>query len=83
MGVLPLMFKNGMTWKDLKLDGTESISILGISNIKPQQSVECLIYKGAELKHKVDLLCRVDTEVEVSYINNGGILQYVLRKLST
>ena len=81
MGVLPLMFKDGVTKESLGLDGTEIIDITGVSGLKPQQDVKCTISRNGEVVKELDLLCRVDTEVEVEYLLNGGILHYVLRKL--
>jgi aconitate hydratase len=83
MGVLPLMFKDGMTRKTLALKGDETISITGVENgIKPRMDVDLTITRkdGKTEKHK--LLCRIDTLDEVDYFNNGGILHYVLRGLA-
>ena len=80
MGVLPLMFKDGMTRNDLNLTGNESISISGIAGgIIPAQDVSMeIVYENGDVK-TIDLLCRIDTVDEVQYYKNGGILQYVLR----
>lgn len=82
MGVLPLMFKNGMTHKDLKLDGSEEFDIKGISeNITPKMDVICQIKRKNRTIDKITLQCRIDTANEIDYINHGGILQYVIRGL--
>ena len=82
MGVVPLVFTNGMTYADLQLDGTESVTIKGLSNLAPLMLAKCEVRKLDGTVKNFDLLCRADTEVEVEYLKNGGILHYVLRKLS-
>ncbi len=82
MGVLPLEFKNGMTRKTLKLDGSEVIDIVGVEKgIKPLMDVGCRITYADGKTKSIDLLCRIDTANEVDYYLNGGILHYVLRNL--
>jgi len=83
MGVLPLVFQDGESWKSLKLDGTEAVSITGLKALKPRMTVTAEIsYPGTKKKAKtVELLCRIDTEDELEYYKNGGILHYVLRNL--
>jgi aconitate hydratase len=82
MGVLPLVFKGGMTRKDLKLDGSESFDFAGIAKgIKPGMDVEMTVHRQGGKSEKVSLLCRVDTLDEVEYYRHGGILHYVLRGL--
>ena len=82
MGVLPLTFKDGMTAKDLKLDGTEIFDITGLKDgIKPRMDVPCTITRKDGSTQKITLWCRIDTADEVEYFRHGGILHYVLRKL--
>ncbi|MCI5050322.1 MAG: aconitate hydratase AcnA [Rickettsiales bacterium] len=82
MGVIPLMFKDGDSRKSLKLDGTETVSIVGLSGeIKPRMDVKCNITRKDGSTESITLLCRIDTADELSYIQNGGILQYVMRNL--
>ena len=82
MGVLPLVFKDGMTRHDLKLDGSEQFDITGVEgDLKPLQDVTLTITRKDGSKQDVKLLCRIDTIDEVEYYRNGGILHYVLRDL--
>ncbi len=82
MGVLPLMFKDGVTRQSLKLDGSEKISITGLEQgIKPRMDVTCVIERANGKKDEIKLLCRIDTADEVDYFLNGGILQTVIRNL--
>ncbi len=83
MGVLPLVFKNGMTRHDLKLDGSEKFDITGVEgNLKPLQDATLTITRADGSKQEVKLLVRIDTLDEVEYFRNGGILHYVLRSLA-
>ncbi len=82
MGVLPLQFEAGMDWEQLALDGDETISIAGIETLKPMQMLELCIDRGDEPRKTCPVQVRIDTENELNYYRNGGILHYVLRKLA-
>ncbi len=82
MGILPLVFKDGVTRKSLKLDGSEVVDLTGIeSGIKPGMDVQCKITRTDGSTEEVALHCRIDTLDEVDYYLHGGILQYVLRNM--
>ncbi len=81
MGVLPLQFTDGQSWKDLGMDGSEEVNILNISSITPRCDVQVDITFGDGSTKSVKTLCRIDTENELDYYRNGGILHYVLRNL--
>ena len=82
MGVLPLTFKNGETRQSLKLDGSEVITLEGLSGgLEPRMDVACTIERADGSKTPTTLLCRLDTGDEVDYYRHGGILHYVLRSL--
>jgi aconitate hydratase len=82
MGILPLQFADNMNRKNLNLIGSELISIIGLENgINPSDKVSVEIkYISGDIK-KISTLCRIDTKNELEYYKNGGILQYVLRKM--
>ncbi|MEK2646575.1 aconitate hydratase AcnA [Bdellovibrio sp. BCCA] len=83
MGVLPLQFHEGTNRKTLNLDGTETISIAGIeAGMKPQQDLKIVITRANGQKEEAVVRSRIDTAVELEYYKNGGILHYVLRKLT-
>jgi len=82
MGVLPLQFKDGDTRETLGLDGDCSFTIKGVADLKPRQDVEVEVTKADGSTFTFTALCRIDTANEVEYFMNGGILQYVLRKLA-
>ena len=82
MGVLPLEFADGTSWESLGLTGDETVSIAGINDIKPRQSVAVEITRADGSKLTADTTVRIDTENELDYYRNGGILHYVLRNLA-
>ena len=83
MGVIPFEFTNGDTRKSLGLTGTETVSITGLEgDLKPQSTVPCTITFADGTVKAITLKCRIDTAVEVEYIENGGVLHYVLRNLA-
>jgi aconitate hydratase len=82
MGVLPLQFKEGTTAQTLKLDGTETYDVLGLSGaLKPQQDVTLRITRQSGAVEDVVVRCRIDTPIEIDYYQHGGILPYVLRQI--
>lgn len=82
MGVLPLVFKDGTTRKDLNLVGDEQITIQGVdNNLKPRADLNLIIKRTNGSTDTIPVLCRIDTAEELEYYRNGGIMQYVLRKL--
>jgi len=82
MGILPLQFEDGFDKKKLNLTGSELISFLQIEKgIKPREKIECEIKSMDGSMKKIELLVRIDTENEIKYYKNGGILQYVLRSM--
>ena len=83
MGILPLTFLKDENRKSLNLTGEEVIDITGIQDgIKPGMTVTCTIKSPSGQTSSHTLLCRIDTQDEVDYFSNGGILPYVLRDLT-
>ncbi|MEP2784252.1 MAG: aconitate hydratase AcnA [Pseudoruegeria sp.] len=83
MGVIPFEFTGKDSRKSLKLTGDETVSITGLEgDLKPLSTVPCCItYADGSVK-EISLKCRIDTAVEIEYIENGGVLHYVLRNLA-
>lgn len=82
MGVLPLQITDGSSISSLKLRGNEEINIVGLKEIEPKMHVEVEIcYKNGE-KKKLSTVARIETEFEIHYLQNGGILNYVLKNIS-
>ncbi|APX10637.1 aconitate hydratase AcnA [Tateyamaria omphalii] len=83
MGVIPFEFTNGDTRKSLGLKGDETVSISGLDTIQPLQEVPCTITMGDGSVKEITLKCRIDTAIEIEYIEHGGVLHYVLRNLAS
>jgi len=84
MGVIPLEFTGGDSRKSLGLTADESVSIPGLDKIEPLQEVPCTITMVDGSAKEITLKCRIDTaiEIEIEYIEHGGVLHYVLRDLA-
>ena len=78
MGIIPFQYLEGQTAETLGLSGNEqfSIDLEGIDS-KPQQIAKVTTNSNLEFQ----VLARFDTELELAYFQNGGILQYMIRKL--
>jgi aconitate hydratase len=85
MGVVPLQFPAGESASSLGLDGTEAFDIAGITTLnkgETPQTVHVTATKADGAKVEFDAVVRIDTPGEADYYRNGGILQYVLRKMT-
>jgi aconitate hydratase len=83
MGVVPLVFEEGTSWQTLGLRGDEQVTIRGLhGDLKPHQRLQAEIVAADGGLKRVPLICRIDTADELDYFRNGGILQYVLRRLA-
>ena len=84
MGVIPFEFTGGDTRKTLGLKGDEVVSIEGLEgNLKPLSTLPCHITYGDGSKKTIQIKCRIDTAIEIEYIEHGGVLHYVLRDLAS
>ena len=84
MGVLPLQFPQGETAESLGLDGTETYSIEGVTKLNDGETPRTVkVTAKAEdgSTKEFDAVVRIDTPGEADYYRNGGIMQYVLRKM--
>lgn len=81
MGVLPLVFKDGESWQQLNLNGTEHYTITGLADIKPRGVLTVTAQKTDGSAVSFEVIARLDTEVDVTYYRHGGILPYVLRQM--
>jgi aconitate hydratase len=81
MGVLPLTYQDGDTAASLGLDGSETFDITVDDSVQPRQMIAVKATKTDGSVIEFEALCRIDTPVEVEYYKNGGILQFVLRRL--
>ncbi len=84
MGVIPFEFTGGDTRKTLGLKGDETVSIEGLEgNLKPLSTLPCHITYGDGTTKTIQIKCRIDTAIEIEYIEHGGVLHYVLRDLAS
>ena len=84
MGVLPLEFLNGQTAESLGLTGKELFTISDIAeDLIPRKILPVVAVDTDGSTTKFDVLCRIDSAIEVEYYQHGGILQYVLRDVLT
>lgn len=81
MGILPLEFPQGVTRKTLGLNGDEQISVGGLQQLQPGQTVPVHITYADGRKEVIETRCRIDTGNELTYYENDGILHYVIRKM--
>jgi aconitate hydratase len=83
MGVVPFEFTGGETRKTLGLKGDEVVTIEGLEGkIAPLSLVPCTIRYADGREKTIQIKSRIDTEVEIEYLENGGVLHYVLRNLA-
>jgi aconitate hydratase len=82
MGVLPLQFLPGQNRQSLALNGSERLAIRGLAGgLRPRQKLIVEIRRSDGTEERIEVLCRVDTALEVDYFQAGGILHHVLRHL--
>ncbi|MDN5684056.1 aconitate hydratase [Corynebacterium glyciniphilum] len=84
MGVIPLQFPEGESWKSLGLDGTETFDLAGIEALNEGSTPDTVHVTATKEDGTViefDAVTRIDTPGEADYYRNGGILQYVLRNM--
>jgi aconitate hydratase len=82
MGVLPLVFNDGVDRRSLGIVGDEIIDITGLDTITPRMELSLVIHRANGTVDTVPVICRIDTVDEVAYYQHGGILQYVLRGMA-
>ena len=66
-----------------ELTGEEKVSISGVAALKPRQKLAVTITYPDGKTRSIEVLCRIDTEEELSYYRHGGILPFVLRNLAS
>ncbi|XP_039762645.1 cytoplasmic aconitate hydratase-like [Pararge aegeria] len=77
MGIMPLEFLPGVNADTLGLTGAERYSISVPDTLVPQHLLTVQVDNGKSFQVKV----RYDTEVDLTYFRNGGILNYMIRKM--
>ncbi|QFS82721.1 aconitate hydratase AcnA [Roseivivax sp. THAF197b] len=82
MGVIPFEFTGGDTRTSLGLTGEETVAIEGLDDVKPGAICPCKITFADGTEKTIEIKCRIDTAIEVEYVEHGGVLHYVLRNLA-
>ncbi|MCX7999926.1 MAG: aconitase family protein, partial [Leptospiraceae bacterium] len=80
MGILPLEFIPPNTLDSMNLSGEELFTVIDLFPLKPRKKVKLNIEKNHH-KFTLEVLCRLDTQIEIEYYQQGGILPFVLRRL--
>ena len=73
MGVLPLEFQPGTTRLTLGLDGSETYDVSG--ERKPRTTLTLVVHRRSGERLEVPVICRLDSDEEVSIYDAGGVLQ--------
>jgi aconitate hydratase len=84
MGILPLQFLPGESVSSLGLTGRETFEISGLAaGLRPHMEVTvgARAEDGRETRFRT--LARLDGDIDVTYLRNGGVLQTVLRRLAS
>lgn len=82
MGVLPCQFKTTNSIDSLNLNGDEIFDIVELEKLNVNKEIILVIKNNqGDILHQIPLILRLDTEIEIDYFNQGGILPYVLRKI--
>lgn len=80
MGVLPLQLKDGQSWQSLDIKGDETFDITGLNDdLEPQQTLTVTCTRPDGSTFEFEVIARLDSQVDIDYYRNGGILQLVLR----
>ncbi len=80
MGVLPLVFNEGVTAHTLGIHGDERFDVDLPDDLEPRATVRVKATRTDGSSFEFECMCRVDTSVEMEYFRNGGILHTVIRK---
>ena len=81
MGIVPLQYQDGDTAESLGLTGREKLSVLlpeNSTDLKPRQRINV---RNEDSGSTFEVISRFDTELELAYYRNGGILNYMIRKV--
>jgi aconitate hydratase len=81
LGVLPVQFPAGVSRETLALDGTEEFDLAGIATLnEPGGALALTIHRVDGSVTSIEVICRLDTRLELDYFKQGGMLTYALRR---
>ncbi|KAG9334460.1 hypothetical protein JZ751_007658 [Albula glossodonta] len=78
MGIIPLEYLPGETADSLGLTGRERYTITIPDPLTPRMIIDIKLDSGKSFQARM----RFDTDVELTYFHHGGILNYMIRKMS-
>jgi len=82
MGVLPMVFADGLTRHDLALTGAETFDILGLGpDITPDARAVLRVHRPDGRSADFPLIVKVDTQAGIACVHHGGVLPQTLREL--
>ncbi|MEO3988885.1 aconitate hydratase AcnA [Pseudocitrobacter cyperus] len=81
MGILPLEFPQGETRQSLALTGEEIVDVPDLQQLKPGATIPVTLTRPDGSTKTLACRCRIDTQTELTYYQNDGILHYVIRNM--
>ncbi|TDF77697.1 aconitate hydratase AcnA [Pseudomonas sp. H9] len=82
MGVIPLLFKSTLRVESLNLQGDEQLDFMGLDELMVgENTVTLIINRTTGEQQRIELIARIDSLQEIRYLNNGGVLPFVVRKV--
>lgn len=83
MGILPCQFASGVSAATLRLDGSEMFDLIGLEqDVQPNQPLTLLVHRNDGEVVQVPVTLRLDTQMEIDYARQGGIMPFVLNELT-
>jgi aconitate hydratase len=83
MGILPLQFLPGESVASLGISGRETFEITGLADgLRPRMEVGVTARGEDGRETRFRTVARLDGDIDVTYLRNGGVLQTVLRRLA-
>jgi aconitate hydratase len=81
MGVLPLQFKQGEDAFSLKIDFSKPVTIEIPNTFKPRDQLKMVYYMQDNSKKETEVIARIDSDIELDYYKDRGVLNYVIRRV--
>jgi aconitate hydratase len=79
---MPLQFMPGDTRKTIGITGDEVLDILGLDNgLTPKMALTLRLTKPDGKIREIAVQCRIDTQLEIEWYAQGGVLQYVFANI--
>ncbi|MEM0143700.1 MAG: aconitate hydratase, partial [Candidatus Parvarchaeum sp.] len=81
MGILPLQFKDGDDAFSLNIDFSKPVSIEIPTDFKPRDRLKMVYYTKEGGKKETDVMSRIDSDIELDYYKDKGVLNYVIKRM--